>query len=122
VIESIVVRRAVLFALAFVLTAGESGTRLIEAVKSGNVDAVRALAKNRALVNTPEPDGTTALAWAVRADNLPIVHALLSAGADPKASNRYGITPLELAATNGNPATTAALLKAGADTAFVKSG
>lgn len=104
------------------LSAGESDTRLIEAVKSGNVESVRALTKNRALLNTPEADGTTALAWAVRADDLPIVQALLAAGADAKASNRYGITPLELAATNGNPATTAALLKAGADASVVKAG
>ena len=116
------IKRAALFAVALALTAGEPDTRLIEAVKAGNIDAVRALAKNRALVNTPEADGTTALAWAVRADNLPVVQALLAAGADPKASNRYGITPLELAATNGNAATTSALLKAGADAAFVKSG
>ncbi len=115
-------KRAAFFALALVLTAGESDTRLMEAVKSGNLDAVRALAKNRALLNTPEADGTTALAWAVRSDDLPIVQALLAAGADAKASNRYAVTPLELAVNNGNAATTSALLKAGADASFVKPG
>jgi ankyrin repeat protein len=104
------------------LTAGETDTRLIDAVKSGNAEAVRALLKNRALVNTPEPDGTTPLQWAVRADDLPIVQALLTAGANAKAPNRYGVTPLELAATNGNPAMIAALLKAGADTTAIKPG
>jgi ankyrin repeat protein len=101
--------------LLFTLNAAQPDTRLIDAVKSGNREAVRALLKNRALINTPEPDGTTALAWAVRADDLPIVESLLAAGANPKAPNRYGVTPLELAATNGNPAMARALLKSGAD-------
>jgi len=113
-------RLCVVFLLATALTpltlnASQPDTRLIDAVKSGNHEAVHALLKNRALINTPEPDGTTALAWAARADDLPTVEALLSAGADPKAPNRYGVTPLELAATNGNPSMVGALLKAGAE-------
>ena len=115
-------KRAALFALALALAAGESDTHLIEAVKSGNIEAVRALAKNRTLLNTPEADGTTALAFAVRADDLPVVQALLAAGADARASNRYAVTPLELAVNNGNAAITSALLKAGADASFVKPG
>jgi ankyrin repeat protein len=102
------------------LNAGESDTRLIDAVKSGNREAVQALLKNRALINTPEPDGTTPLQWAVRADDLSIVQSLLSAGANAKASNRYGVTPLELAAVNGDATITQALLKAGADPAAPK--
>jgi len=104
------------------LNAGETDTRLIDAVKSGNREAVRALLNNRALLNTPEPDGTTALQWAVRADDLPMVQTLLAAGANAKAPNRYGVTPLELAATNGNPAMIAALLKASADPTAIKAG
>jgi uncharacterized protein len=104
----------VLFLLT-VLNAGQTDTRLIDAVKSDNREALHSLLKNRALVNTPEPDGTTPLAWAVRADDVPMVQSLLTAGANPKAPNRYGLTPLELAATNGNPTIVAALLKAGAD-------
>ncbi len=102
--------------------AAEPDTRLIDAVKAGNREAVRALAKNRTLVNTPEADGTTPLAWAARADDFATAELLLVAGADAKASNRYGVTPLELAATNGNAAMTAALLKAGADTTAIKPG
>ena len=115
-------KRGLIFAIALALSAGETDTRLIEAVKSGNVEAVRALAKNRALVNTPEADGTTALELAVRSDDPVMVQTLLGAGADPKAFNRYAVTPLELAATNGNAAIAAALLKAGADASFVKPG
>ena len=110
----------ILFATA--LTAGSPDAPLIDAVKSGNQEAVRALLKNRALVNTPEPDGTTSLQWAVRADDLPMAEALLAAGANPKAPNRYGVTPLELAATNGNPAMIGSLLKSGADPTAIKSG
>src|SRR5579862_3417679 len=40
---------------------------LLDAVKAGNREAVRTLAKNRTEVNSAEPDGTTPLDWAVRA-------------------------------------------------------
>lgn len=115
-------KKAALFALALVMSAGETDTRLIDAVKSGNIESVRALAKNRALVNTPEADGTTPLAWAVRADDPAMAQILLAAGANAKAFNRYGVTPLELAANNGNATMAGALLKAGADIAFIKQG
>jgi ankyrin repeat protein len=105
---------------AGVLSAADNN--LIDAVKSGNHEALRTLARNHAAVNAPEPDGTTALAWAVRNDDRAAVQTLLAAGADPKAANRYSVTPLELAATNRNAAITAALLKAGADPAVVKPG
>ena len=97
------------------LIAAVAQTRLADAVKAGDRPAVRALLKNRALVNAPEPDGTTALHWAVRADDLETAQLLLRAGADAKASNRYGLTPLSLAATNGNAVMIGALLEAGAD-------
>lgn len=95
--------------------AAGSESSLVEAVKNGNRDAVRKLAKQPALVNAPEPDGTTALHWAVRADDLETTKLLLAAGANPNAANRYGISPLSLAVQNSNPATVEALLKAGAD-------
>lgn len=105
-----------------VLNAGESDTRLLDAVKNGNLEAVRGLAKNRTLVNTPEADGTTPLEFAVRSDDLEMTQTLLAAGADAKAANRYGVTPLELAATNGDARMVAALLKAGADVSYIKQG
>ena len=94
--------------------AGPEEARLVDAVKSGNVDAVRSLVKNSS-VNATETDGTTALHWAVRADNLELVRMLLRAGADAKLANRYGVRPLTLAATNGNAAMVETLLAAGAD-------
>jgi len=88
---------------------------LIDAVKAGDAQTVRALLKQRANVNATEADGMTALHWAVRANELGTVQLLLRSGANAKAANRYGITPLSLAATNGNAAMVETLLKAGAD-------
>jgi ankyrin repeat protein len=97
------------------LGAAGSTARLVDAVKHGHRDTVRALLKQRVDVNAPEADGMTALHWAVRANDLETAQLLIRAGANVKVSSRYGITPLSLAATNGNPTVIDALLKAGAD-------
>jgi ankyrin repeat protein len=91
-------------------------TPLIEAVKAGDHAAVRRLARDRAAVTAPEPDGTTALHWAVRADDAATVRLLLQAGAKVNAANRYGVTPLALASLNRNDSIVGVLLEAGADT------
>jgi ankyrin repeat protein len=96
-------------------SAAENETRLVDAVKSGNRQAVRTLLKQPGQVNAPEADGTTALHYAVRSDDVQTVQLLLRAGANPNAANRYQVTPLGLAATNGNLALVESLLKAGAD-------
>jgi ankyrin repeat protein len=88
---------------------------LADAVMRGDDAILRSLPKDRVEVNTPQPDGTTALHWAVRHDDVTTVDALIKAGADVKAANRYGITPMNLAATNGDPAVLRRLLDAGAD-------
>jgi ankyrin repeat protein len=88
---------------------------LLEAVRNGRTDTVRALIKQRADVNAAEPDGTTALHLAIRDHNTAIAEALIRAGANVKAANRYGITALGLAANNGDAPMLATLLKAGAD-------
>src|SRR5512145_1523072 len=104
---------------ALVLVAGLEGasstTRLVDAVKQGNRDSVRALLKQRVDVNAPESDGMTALHWAVRASDVETAQLLIRAGAHVRTANRYGITPLSLAATNGNATLIEALIKAGAD-------
>jgi uncharacterized protein len=97
------------------LSAADTQPSLAEAVKAGHRDTVQALLQQRAPVNTPEVDGTTALHWAVRADDVDLTQQLLRAGANVKAANRYGVTPLALAALNGNAALVERLLQAGAD-------
>jgi ankyrin repeat protein len=94
---------------------GANDTRVVDAVKDHNKDALRSLVKEHADVNAPEPDGTTALHWAAHSNDLESVQILLRAGANAKAASRYGVTPLSEAATYGSAAVVEALLKAGAD-------
>jgi ankyrin repeat protein len=109
-------RIAALLVCASVSSSAATGDiRLIEAVKAGNVNAVRTLVKQRALVNATEPDGTTALHWAARHDRGDLVGTLISGGAHVNVKNRYAVTPLSLAAVNGSAGVVDALLKAGAD-------
>jgi uncharacterized protein len=96
-------------------SAATGDLRLIDAVKSGNPSAVGTLAKQRALVNATEADGSTALHWAARLDRVALVQTLIRGGAQVNARNRYSVTPLSLAAINGSAAVVDALLKAGAD-------
>ena len=88
---------------------------LVEAVKSGDAAAVKALLQAKADGNSAEADGTTALHWAVRRGDLATVDLLLKAGAKASTANRYGVTPLYLASANGDAVTVARLLDADAD-------
>ena len=95
-------RAFLLFVLLLALLgAGPSADlTLVDAVKAGNGDAVRALLRGKADSNSAEPDGTTALHWAVQRGDVAMADLLLKAGATVGAANRYGVTPLSLAATN----------------------
>src|SRR5215204_5039221 len=88
---------------------------LVQAVKTGNVQTVRAMVKARVDANSAEPDGTTALHWAVQNGNMEMVDLLIRSGAKVSAANRYGITPLTVACTAGTVAIAERLLAAGAD-------
>jgi ankyrin repeat protein len=101
--------------LAAVFHAADTDRRLIEAVKNGNREAVRALLKQNAPVNALDADGTSALHWAARADDIETVQILLKAGANAVIADRYGITPLSLAAEVGDAVMIETLVKAGAD-------
>jgi ankyrin repeat protein len=91
-----------------------SSAPLIDAVRRGDREAVRALAKKSG-VNASEADGSTALHWAVRLDDLALVDVLLKAGANVRAATRYNVTPIALAAGAGHAAIVERLLAAGAD-------
>ena len=88
---------------------------LVDAVRRGDSDAVRALLDSGADVDSTTPDGATALLWAVHTDQPELVRLLLEAGADVGIANRYGVGPASLAAENGNAAILEWLLEAGVD-------
>lgn len=117
---SIAVRRgggwwlAPLLSLA-AFAAGGGDQRLVDAVQHRQKAAVQALLMQKVDVNTPQPDGATALAWAAHWDDLETADLLIRAGANANAANDYGVTPLSLACTNRSAAMVEKLLKAGAD-------
>ena len=102
-------------ALTTVSVGGAADPRLIEAARSRDTDAVRALLKQGADVNAPQPDGATALHWAAYWDDPIIAELLIRARADVNATNELGTTPLWLASSQGSAAMVAKLLNAGAN-------
>src|ERR1700687_1166405 len=103
-------------ALASLTTVSAAGDlRLVEAVKSRNAPAVRALLQQRADVNGAQPDGATALHWAAYWDDLATADLLIRARANVNAANELGATPLYLACVNRSAAMAESLLAAGAN-------
>jgi ankyrin repeat protein len=90
-------------------------TSLLDAARSGDAAAVRAMLARKADVHAVAAVGTTALHWAVQRDDVAMVEALLRSGAKAAAATRLGVTPLYLAATNGSSEVVTRLLSAGAD-------
>jgi uncharacterized protein len=88
---------------------------LVDAVKSGDRTAAMTLIAQRADVNAPEVDGTTALHWAVHHGDLELTQRLIRAGAKVTVKNAFGSTPMAEAAILGRADLLEALLKAGAD-------
>lgn len=97
------------------LAAAENDERLVEAVKSRDRAAARALVDERVDVNAPQADGATPLHWAAHWDDLETADLLIAAGARVDAANDYGVAPIALASTNGSLAMVERLLGAGAD-------
>jgi ankyrin repeat protein len=112
---AVVVGCAATLTSAIALIGAAGPLSLIDAVKAGDVAAVRSLLMKRADVAATEADGTTALHWAVENDNDSLVAMLLASGAKAQVVNRHGIAPLHRAATNGNASIVNRLLTAGAD-------
>jgi len=103
-----------LFLATVALGAAGADLRLIEAVKNRNVEAVRSLLGRGINVNTPQPDGATALHWAAHQDDQVTADLLIRAGANVNATNELGATPLWIAAAQGSTAMVAKLLDGGA--------
>ena len=103
--------------LLFSLLGPAGDTRISDAAQNGNLAVIQTLIKEKADVNAPQGDGTTALHWAAYREDVPMARLLIQAGADAKARTRLGsVTALHLAATTGNPQLVDLLLKAGAET------
>ena len=90
-------------------------TRVAQAARLHDLDAVRALVKQQVNVNTPLPDGATALHWAAQWDDFEMANALVIAKADVNIPDVYGVTPLSLACVNGSAQMVSLLLRAGAN-------
>jgi uncharacterized protein len=92
-----------------------AGSEVADAVMHGDVAAVRTLLSQKAEVNAPQADGSTALHRAAYRGDTMLADLLIRAGADLKIASRDGVTPLSLASGNGDAAMVATLLKAGAN-------
>ena len=78
---------------------------VVDAAMQGNKDAVRALLKHGADVNTAQGDGMTALHWAAQKGDVELAKTLLYAGANMQATTRIGgYTPLLIASQSGDAA------------------
>ncbi len=97
------------------IIAAAADSRLVEAVRRGDMEAVRSLIGQSVDVNEAQGDGATALMWAAHRDDQEMIHLLLASAADAKAANEFGITAVSLACTNRNSSVVDQLLRAGAD-------
>jgi len=111
-------RQPLPFAIATLVFSGAlsgASDSVADAVKAGNLPAVKRLLAQHRSPNQAEADGTTALYWAIQGGRQDIVHALIAAGAAVNAKNAYGVSPLAWALTNGEAPIALQLLRAGAD-------
>jgi len=110
-------RLALLLAASLLATAVSAANlpAIVEAAKSGKVDALRALLQKGANVNEADGDGSTALHWASYRNDIDSADLLIKAGAKVNAKTDLGVTPLWTASQNGSDAMVKRLLQAGAD-------
>src|SRR5690606_23781512 len=90
---------------------GQDRDDLLESVRRGDADALRALLAGGADPDAAQGDGLTALHLAAERGDAGLVRTLLDGGADPRARSRLGAyTPLHLAAGAGHAGVVRALL------------
>src|SRR4051812_45984255 len=71
-----------------------TASRMVEAAKNKDEQAVRTLIARKADVNARSSDGSTALLWLAHWNDAGTAELLLGAGADANAANDFGMTPL----------------------------
>ena len=79
-----------------------SPMELIEAVKSGNTEAVKEQIESGAEVNQQDKQGWTPLSWAAARGNLAVIELLLQHGADPLRVGNDLRTPQMIALAAGH--------------------
>ena len=114
-------RTSILLSLGVLLAAGGAialgqarDDGIAVAARDGDIEAVHEMIASGAGVDTPGPDGSTALLWAAYHHDVEMAQALIAAGADVDAANAYGIAPLLQASRTGDAAMVGVLLDAGA--------
>ncbi|HVG24477.1 MAG TPA: ankyrin repeat domain-containing protein [Thermoanaerobaculia bacterium] len=106
---------AILFLIGWAVRQAEP--TMIEAVRTGDVTAIRTLAARGADVNAPSGrNGWTPL-HAIHRGQVASATALLDAGADPNRASANGTTPLMMAAGYGDRDAALLLLRGHADAA-----
>ena len=86
------------------VTTAAADLRLVEAAKHGDTEAVRTLLREGVPVNTPPPDGVTALHWAAQNGHLEMVHHLVEEVKVERVADRLSRTPAALAKSRGHAA------------------
>ena len=89
----------------------EADRALLDAVKGGNIEAVKQHLAAGADVNAKDDDGRTTLLHAAYQGNNEIAELLLANGADVNAKNDVGDTPLDYWAEMNTEGETADLLR-----------
>lgn len=92
-----------------------SEMELVEAVKSGNMEAVRELLESGAEVGRQNKQGWTALNWAAAKGSVELIELLLRHGADPTAVGRDLRTPSMIALAAGQAEAAKVLRRAEAE-------
>ena len=103
-------------------TALASDVRLVDAVKMRDSATVSSLLAKRVDVNSPAPDGATALHWAAHWDDHDLVARLIAAGANVNSKNDLGVTPLALACENASLPVATLLVEHGGDVNLPANG
>jgi ankyrin repeat protein len=89
-------------------------SEIADAAMKGDKAAVRTMIQQKMDVNSPQPDGATAVHWAAYRGDKELLDILVRAGANVSVTTREGSTPLWLASINGDAAMIEALISAGA--------